>query len=182
MKRILVLDKYVMRRDLAQMDMYFAMEEVFDLVYANEQTIYYLINKGDYDILYLGIYHHVMNVDYNRIFIANKKPVIIDQADNEEKATQKLRYDSIKSKVLLSRYLPNESLSKTWKGKLKLLPWYIDPSRFKPLKKEIDASFVCSINGERIGANRVTIADQLKVIFEKMKLTYRINEYIFFLI
>lgn len=175
--KILVLDKYVMRRDLAQMDMYFAMEEIFDLVYANEQTIYYLINKGNYDILYLGIYHHVMNVDFNRIFIANKKPVIIDQADNEEKATQKLKYDFVENKILLSRYLPNESLQKTWKGETKLLPWFVNPSRFKPLNKIIDASFVCSINGVRIGADRRIIADRLGSALDNAKLMYRIGSF-----
>lgn len=175
--RILVLDKYAMRRDLAQMDMYFAMEEIFEITYATELTIYYLIKKGDYDILYLGIYHHVMNIDYDRVFSENKKPIIIDQADNEEKATQKLKYDQIKQKVLLARYLPNEAIEKAFNFKIELLPWYVNPNRFKPALKDIDVLFICSINGERIGNDRKQIASRLKGIFDKAELSYIIGEY-----
>ena len=55
--RLLVIDIYHFPRDLAQTDMYIALRQSYDVVFATPENIMDFVNDGQYDILYLGIYH-----------------------------------------------------------------------------------------------------------------------------
>lgn len=143
---ILVIDKFNAPRDPAQMDMYKAMECIHDVSYGTPSDI---IHSWAWDVLYLGIYHQVLPIDYTKIDC----PVIIDQADNEDfvRRLTKIPYSNIKTpKVFLSRYLPNEALQAVI-PEAKQLSWYIDPERviYRGDKKSIDVSFICTIHGNR---------------------------------
>jgi hypothetical protein len=107
----------------------------------------------------------------------NKKSIIIDQADNDgfiARISRKNIYPE--NSILLSRYLPDEKLSKRWKGKLISFPWYINPDRFVPQEKTIDVSFVCMMNIKRIGTNRKKMSLDIKNYCEKNLLSYKIGE------
>jgi hypothetical protein len=149
--RILVIDRYNMPRDLAQMDMYKAMEAQHTLTYANKFDVYKHVSQHDYDLIYLGIYHHVLKIEWEYLYTMVNTPIIIDQADNDEFINYDWKYPA--NSTLVSRYLPNR-IEGYWGKKVYLLPWYINPERFKPAEKDVDMMFVCSIRGKRIGYNR----------------------------
>jgi hypothetical protein len=176
---ILVYDKYNNPRDLAQMDMYYALEEKHNLIYANSTNLISLITEGNYDILYLGILHPWHgNINWEQALNINRKPILIDQADNEgfmARSNSKYIYNESNC-ILLSRYLPNR-LTNVWKGKLCLLPWYINPDRFIPQEKIIDVSFVCMINIKRLGSDRKQMSQDILKYCEENELNYIIGEY-----
>lgn len=179
--KILVIDKYNYPRDLAQMDMYKALNKHFEIEYATSQNLINLIQEDDYDYLYLGIYHPWCGkIDWDLLFKLNKKPILIDQADNEgftARVNSKFQYKG--NYILLSRYLPNKKLEDYWKDKLYLLPWYIDPYRFIPDEKTIDMSFVCTININRIGRDRKKMSEDILKYCQENELKHVIGEYYF---
>ena len=180
--RILVIDKYNQMRDLAQMDMYDALSQKYDIIYANYSNITSLIKQSNYDLLYLGIYHPwcgLSPTELEEILKINKKPVIIDQADNESFIARKnfrtLYNDS--NCILLSRYLPNKILNEKWKGKLFSLPWYINLKRFIPQEKILDVAFICMIQVKRLGSDRKKMSEDIFDYCEKNGLKHKIGEY-----
>ena len=178
--KILVIDKYNYQRDLAQMDMYNVLSENYDVIFSNSENLLNFVTEDNYDYLYLGIYHPWCgDIDWDLIFSINKKPIIIDQVDNEGfigRIDSKINY--VGDSILLSRYLPNNMLERFWKGKLELLPWYINPDRFITQEKEIDIVFVCSINiANRIGNDRVKMSKDIAEYCNTNKLSYVIGEY-----
>jgi hypothetical protein len=177
--RILIFDKYNYPRDLAQMDMYYALSEVYETIFATPENLIDLITEDQYDYLYLGIYHPWCGkINWDLVFSLNKKPIIIDQADNEGFLARKIsKFNYGENSILLSRYLPNERLRKFWKGKLCLLPWYINPERFIPREKQIDISFVCMININRLGADRKKMSEDILKYSEDNKLIHKIGQY-----
>lgn len=177
--RILVIDKYNHPRDLAQMDMYYALKEKYDVIFANSENIMTLITEDQYDYLYLGIYHPWCGkLDWKLIFSINKKPIIIDQADNDGfmyRIASNFKYEG--NCILLSRYLPYDKLNNIWKGKIQSLPWYINPERFQSKEKTIDVSFVCTININRLGTDRKKLSKKVFDYCENNNLSYKIGEY-----
>lgn len=175
--KILVIDKYNYPRDLAQMDMYHALSEIYEIIFATSENLIDFINDNEYDYLYLGIYHPWCGIiNWNLVFSLNKKPIIIDQADNDGFiARSKFKYPD--NCILLSRYLPNIKLSNFWKGKLYLLPWYINSNRFISRKKQIDIAFVCMINIKRLGTDRKKMSEDILKYCNDNELTYSIGEY-----
>ena len=178
--KLLVIDLYNYKRDLAQTDMYKALKDEYDLIFANKKKFYNLVKEGDYDFLYLGIYHPWCGVNnLEEILKINKKPVIIDQADNEGfmfRISSKNIYPE--NSVLLSRYLPHVGLSRMWKGKMCLLPWYIDSNRFEPKEKTTDVSFVCTIDiNNRIGADRKKMRTDIKNYCVENNLSHVVGQY-----
>ncbi len=151
---IVILDSYYERRDLAQMDMYNALDEVYNIRVAyNGEDVINLMYWAD--VLYLGIYHQAMRVNLQELFIIVRCPVIIDQADNEDfvRNFAAMGYDAIKTpKVFLSRYLPHPELTEVCApAPVAQLSWYIDPSRFAPAPvKDVDVAFVCRLKGIRL--------------------------------
>ena len=175
--KILVIDVYNHPRDPAQMDMYQALSEKYDVGFATYKTLHTLVKQGNYDYLYLGIYHPWCDVsNLEEILKINKKPVIIDQADNEGFMARK-NSKSIYSEnsILLSRYLPNERIK--WNGKLRLLPWYINPSRFTQQEKSIDVAFICTMRFARLGTDRKKMSLDIYDYCEKNGLSHKIGEY-----
>ena len=176
---ILVYDKYNNPRDLAQMDMYSALSEKYNIIYANSTNLISLITEGNYDLLYLGILHPWHgSINWEQALNINRKPILIDQADNEgfmARSNSKYIYNESNC-ILLSRYLPNR-LTNVWKGKLFLLPWYINPNRFIPQEKTIDISFVCMINIRRLGSDRKQMSQDILKYCEENGLSYVIGEY-----
>jgi len=180
--KILVFDFYNYPRDLAQTDMYHVLREHYgdDIKFSNKYNFSDHVKKGNYDFLYLGIYHPWCGISRSvleELLKINQKPTIIDQADNEG-FMARLSFRNIYSEnsILLSRYLPNERLSKTWKGKLLLLPWYINSNRFIPQEKNIDVSFVCTMGIKRLGTDRKKMSQQIKKYCEEHNLTYKVEE------
>lgn len=177
--KILVIDRYNYARDLAQMDMYQVLSEEYNVGFAIHKTLMTLVKQDNYDYLYLGIYHPWCGIsNLEEILKINKKPVIIDQADNEgfiARISKKNIYSE--NNILLSRYLPNENLGRFWKDKICLLPWYINPNRFIPQEKTIDVSFVCTINIKRLGVDRKKMSLDIYDYCKKHDLSYKIGEY-----
>jgi len=176
--KMLVIDYYCAPRDLAQMDMYVALYEQYEVIFANSENFADLVKAQDFDYLYLGIYHPWCGkFDWNNLLKINKKPIIIDQADNEGfigRRDTKFEYGD--NCILLSRYLPNDDLRNFWKGKLCLLPWYINPERFIPQEKTIDVAFVCSMNvNNRI--DREKLGERILKYCQDNNLSYKIGEY-----
>lgn len=178
--KILVIDKYNYKRDLAQMDMYSALSEKYEIIYAKSDNLMDYISDGNYDLLYLGIYHPwCAKPDWNELFKINKKPILIDQADNEGFVARvynnKFEYKG--DYILLSRYLPNKNIDRIWKHRLSLLPWYINPNRFIPQEKTIDTTFVCTINIRRLGNDRKIMSNDILKYCQNNNLSYKIGEY-----
>lgn len=179
--KILIIDKYNYPRDIAQMDMYEALSEKYEIIFATPKNILSLITEENYDYLYLGIYHPWCGLSQEKlqeIININNKPLLIDQADNEGfigRIDSKVNYGE--KCILLSRYLPHEELEKFWTGSLKLLPWYINPDRFIPQEKEIDIAFVCTMNINRLGVDRKKMSFDILNYCENNNLTYKIGEY-----
>lgn len=149
--RILVVDKFNARRDPAQMDMYEALEERHTITRCSSAYLHEYLPSTD--LLYLGIYHQVLPLNYVELFKALTCPVIIDQADNEDfmRRIPQMGYNLIKPpKVFLSRYLPHTALQKAIPN-VKQLSWYVNPDRVKYNNepKDIDVAFICSIYGKR---------------------------------
>ena len=149
--RILVIDKFMQPRDPAQTDMYSAIASQHYVTFSSKPMEDVMVDN--YDLLYLGIYHQAMKIDLCQLLHYNKKPIIIDQADNEEWISRnKIRMHK-NIKYVLSRYLPNEALENYCREHglpLALLPWYVNPDRFYPAEKRAyDVSFVCSMYGRR---------------------------------
>jgi len=130
--------------------------------FATERDLMLKVRSGKYDMLYLGIHHQGMKINWSLVFQMNKRPVIIDQADNEEMMNCSLNYRLIKEKRLLSRYLPHDDLCYYWGDDVFLMPWYIDAKRFNEKTKVNDIAFVCFINGIRLGLDRKKISEGLK--------------------
>jgi hypothetical protein len=149
--RILVIDKFFQPRDPAQTDMYRVMADGHYCTFSENPMEDIMIDN--YDILYLGIYHPNLDLDLSQLLLYNHKPVIIDQADNEEFVQRNKIPMSPNVKWVLSRYLPNETLETycTQNGfPLAFLPWYVNPDRFYVTKEKLyDISFVCSMYGKR---------------------------------
>jgi hypothetical protein len=178
--KILIIDKYNFPRDLAQMDIYNILSKNYEVIFATPENLIDSINNSLYDYLYLGIYHPWCGFSqWKSLFEINKKPILIDQADNEgfmARKETKIKYEG--NCILLSRYLPNEKLKNFWKGKLYLLPWYINPERIKPQEKNIDVAFVCTINIiSRLGADRKKLSKEILKYCEINKLSYKIGEF-----
>ena len=150
---ILVVDSFSVERDPAQMDMYRALESCYNVAYCYPETIYDMLPLAD--VLYLGIYHQVLPLDWLHLFSNVRCPVIIDQADNEDfiRRLHQMNYEYIRpKKVFLSRYLPHYGLD-TIVSPLKQLSWFIDPNRvnYNGEEKDIDVAFVCSLYRKRTG-------------------------------
>ena len=149
--RILIVDKFFQPRDPAQADMYAAM--------ATEHYVTFSVNPiedimcDNYDLLYLGIYHQSLDLDLSQLLFYNKKPVIIDQADNEEWVERNKIKMGVNIKYVLSRYLPNDALETYCHEHgfpYALLPWYVNPERFYTNKDKLyDIVFVGSLYGAR---------------------------------
>lgn len=149
--RILVVDKFNARRDPAQMDMYEALAEKHTITMASTDFLHEHLSTTD--LIYLGIYHQVLPINYMRLFSEVSRPVIIDQADNEDflRRIPKMGYNLIKPpKVFLSRYIPHTELQEAIPD-VKQLSWYVNPDRVKynGEPKDIDVAFICSIYGKR---------------------------------
>jgi hypothetical protein len=146
--KILLIDSLFQRRDPAQTDMYVLMSAKHKLITDNDILMHLI--KQDYDVIWLGIYHHRMTIDWDQVLRLNTKPVIVDQADNEEFVQSGIKYHG--DVTVLSRYLPNENLSKHCKKNryaLKYLPWYINSKRFKIQEKTCDVAFICTMHPDR---------------------------------
>jgi len=157
--KILIVDKFFQPRDPAQTDMYKAISEQHYATFSSNPMEDIMI--GNYDLLYLGIYHPNLDLDLSQLLFYNQKPVIIDQADNEEFVNRNKIRMSTNIKYILSRYLPNEALETYCLQNgfpVTLLPWYVNPDRFYISKDKLyDISFVCSMYG-----NRKVMAEHIK--------------------
>ncbi len=136
---------------MAQYDMYELLSREHELMFASTAEWKLLIDKAD--LIWLGIYHQTFPIDWDE-FCMTDKPVIIDNADNEEFVEKNgiIPYRNIKRKIFTSRYLPNEGiikLSHILNVPLMQLSWYINSNRFKPAKKDIDVVFIASMTDER---------------------------------
>ncbi len=169
--RILIIDTFLQRRDPAQTDMYVVMSKKHTLVFNN--PVEHLLLQ-DYDLLWLGIYHQRIQLDFSQVFYLNTAPVIIDQADNEEFLKETYLYRGLKEATVLSRYKPIETAEHPdIKGfTSKVLPWFIDAKRIPELRKTADIAFICSIYGRR-----EAIQKSLKSIGRKHKLRMVVGEY-----
>ena len=156
MIKILFLWDGVRKRDLAEKDMAEIISENYNLTYATPEDIFLKI-KQPHDILWLGIYHRVLPIDFTKLFDLVTSPVIIDQADNEhfmkhQGGNKALPYNKIKRGVFCSRYLPYAPL-KVYANSIgltvKQLSWYINPKRFRSEEKTIDVCFLGSMNARR---------------------------------
>jgi len=152
---ILVVDSFSVERDPAQMDMYRAIEKHHEVVYCStNEELWLLLPRTD--IVYLGIYHVGLPIDWGLFVMTCDKPIIIDNADNEGqvKNAGKIGYQWMKRKILTSRYLPHkgmEDLAIECGTSVMSLPWYIDPERVKQRgKKTNDIAFMCTQYGKRI--------------------------------
>lgn len=176
--KILVLDLYNVPRDLAQTDMYLVFNEKFDMIFSNKFNFLDLLKKNDFDYLYLGLYHTWCGVKNLASILKNvNKPIIIDQADNEGFIARISKNNFYpKNSILLSKYLPNDRLSQVWGDNLYLLPWYINADRFISNKKEIDVSFICTMEINRLGNDRKKIGENVEKYCKKNHLTYKIGQ------
>lgn len=150
--RILIIDKFFQRRDLAQMDMYSVIAKHHDCIFSENPADIFSTN---YDLLYLGIYHQSFTIDWDQALFYSRAPVIIDQADNEEFVERDgILRNSRNAKCVLSRYLPNDSFEDhchKYGAKYALLPWYVNPDRFYVTPdKRYDVTFIGSLYGKRI--------------------------------
>lgn len=140
--RILVIDKFLQPRSSSQMDMYLAMSSVHDVFLSADPVGDVL--RGEYDLLYLGLYHQVIGVDMYQLLRMNSKPILVDQSDNEEF----IERNSIPGgATFLSRYLPNEAFESYCKERgisYAWLPFYVNPDRFNAIKKDVEYAFICS--------------------------------------
>lgn len=172
--KLLVIDKLLQGRSGgAECDMYDVMRERHDLMFAGDNLLP-LLWANDYDALWLGPYHHRMDINWHQVFHINRKPVYISQADNEEFAQVLPVYPE--GTVICCRYLPNEPIQNYADKhgyKTALLPWYIDPSKFPVNQKTCDVAFICSMNTER----RIEIAERVKQICADNKWTCVVGEY-----
>lgn len=171
--KILVIDSFFQPRDPAQADMYLLMAEYHELI-TDGDIISHLI-KQDYDLLWLGIYHHRLPIDLYQVLFLNTRPVIIDQADNEEFIKTDIKYTINNPITVLSRYLPHDKLKKycTKKGyDLKYLPWYVNANRVTLENKTCDVAFMCSMYGKR-----ETMRDEIAALCKYNNYTSVIGEY-----
>jgi hypothetical protein len=156
--KILILDSYYRMRDMAQMDIYKAMElSGHEIIYGNQLEWWRSMQwAGDYDALYLGLVHENMGIDWPALYFLNHgRPIYFDQADNEEFVSKHKARPYLKEKhTVISRYLPNariESFVAKIGYKLHLMPWYVDADRIRSMagtqSKDIDVSFICSKEG-----------------------------------
>lgn len=152
---ILVVDSFSVERDPAQMDMYRAMEKHHEVVYCStNEELWVLLPRCD--IVFLGIYHAELPINWGLFVMTCDKPVIIDNADNEEQVYKagKIGYQWMKRKVFTSRYLPHEGmgdLARECNTSAMSLPWYIDPGRVcQRDEKTNDIAFMCTQYGKRV--------------------------------
>lgn len=172
--KLLVIDKLLQGRSGgAECDMYLVMALKHELVFAGDNLLP-LLYTGDYDALWLGPYHHRMDINWHQVFHINRKPVYISQADNEEFADVLPVYPE--GTVICCRYLPNpaiENYTDKHGYNTALLPWYIDPSKFPVNQKTCDVAFICSMNSGR----RSAIADLIGEICARNRWTCVVGEY-----
>lgn len=148
--KVFVVDKFLERRDPAMTDMYSAMAKKYSI---SSGDILTNPLSQNYDILWLGIYHHRMGIDINQLRYLNTKPIIIDQADNEEFLGEINLYKGLQNVTVLSRYLPHIKLERKCAElgfAVKLLPWYVNPARMPQNKKTCDVAYICSMYGDRL--------------------------------
>lgn len=149
--RILIIDKFFQPRDPAQTDMYAVMASEHYVTFSCSPMED--IMTDNYDLLYLGIYHQSLDLDLSQLLHYNRKPVIIDQADNEEWVERNKIRMRPNIKWVLSRYLPNNALETYCLQNgfpLAQLPWYVNPDRFYTNRdKSHDIVFIGSMYGAR---------------------------------
>lgn len=153
--RILIVDSFAVNRDPAQNDMYRAIEKHFDVDYCStNEELWLLLPRSD--VVFLGIYHPELDIDWGLFVMTCDKPIIIDNADNEEQIYKagKIGYQWMKRKTFTSRYLPHkgiEDLAKECSTSVVSLPWYINPKRvLQRGNKTNDVAFMCTQYGKRI--------------------------------
>ena len=176
--RILVLDRFYQLRDLAQMDIYAAMRRKYNVFHvAPSEVLRWYKDCFIPDVLWLGIYHQDFGIDLSILpYLQGDRLTVIDQADNEEflERIGYMPYMSFRNKVLLSRYLPNKAMAGAGAVigcEARLMPWYVDASRFTARAKDIDVAFVCSMYGRRD-----TVADSLRSMCGENGWTHHIGE------
>jgi len=153
--KILVVDKFVVNRDPAQTDMYRAMEKHFSVTYCStNEALWLLLPRSD--VIFLGIYHPGLDIDWGLLVMTCDKPIIIDNADNEGqiRSAGKIGYTWMKKKIFTSRYLPHigmTNLASECHTSVMPLPWYINPERVSQRgNKTNDIAFICTQHGKRI--------------------------------
>jgi len=172
--KILIIDRYD-RRDLAQMDMYQLIAKEHDVYFARDDELFSYIHKVN--LIWLGIYHQELTIDWASFILYCKCPVIIDNADNEEfeERNDTVPYQFIRNKIFTSRYLPNEAMTRIgviYKAPVRQLTWYVNPDRMLNYPKNIDLAFMASLFDAR-----VKLADDIKKIATMQKWTTAIGEY-----
>jgi hypothetical protein len=174
---ILIVDKFAVNRDPAQNDMYRAIERHFDVDYCStNEALWLLLPRSD--VVFLGPYHPGLDIDWGLFVMTCDKPVIIDNADNEEQVQKagQIGYQWMKKKIFTSRYLPHRSmtnLAAACNTSVMLLPWFIDPSRVPERgKKTNDIAFICTQYGKRI-----YIGTSIRALAQKNGWTCIVGEY-----
>jgi len=172
--KILIIDKYS-RRDLAQMDMYQLISQEHSIYFAQDNELFQYLH--DVDLVWLGIYHQELIIDWGAFILYCKVPVIIDNADNEEFEVKadNVPYQFIKNKIFTSRYLPNEAMSRigvVYNAPVRQLTWYVNPDRMLNYPKNIDIAFMASIFDTRI-----KLAEDIKKVAAAQKWTSAVGEF-----
>ena len=173
--KILIIDKFFQKHDLAQVDMYRVIAEHHKVTFSVNPMADIL--KDDYDLLYLGLYHQSLenDLDISALLFHNRKPVIVDQADNEEFIQRnQIRADQ-NIKWVLSRYLPNGEFEGYCHERglpYAILPWYVNPDRFPMGEKTNEIAFIASMYG-----NRNDLAKQIRSMVDVDSTSYIIGEY-----
>ena len=175
--KILVVDSFVVNRDPAQNDMYRAMEKHHEVSYCStNEALWLLLPRSD--VVFLGIYHVGLPIDWGLFVMTCDKPIIIDNADNEEQVQDagRVGYQWMKKKIFTSRYLPHRTmtnLAATCNTSVMLLPWYINPGRIPERgKKTNDVAFICTQYGKRI-----EIGASIRAMAQKNGWTCIVGEY-----
>lgn len=182
--RILILWNGLRRRDLGQENIYYELGKRYDIIYTTPDTYLFDVQNIDYDVLWLDIYHCVLNIDWECFVNVIKKPVIFDQADNEYYVNKMNVFIDVISKlssggVITSRYLPNNIIEE-YGGKINLpvkqLSWCYDDDFIKKksfIDKDIDVSFLCSLNTPL----RKKIREEIIEVCDERKIKYMVGDY-----
>ncbi|NOR44093.1 MAG: hypothetical protein GQ534_00775 [Candidatus Delongbacteria bacterium] len=166
-KKILIIDRYKKKRDLAQMNIYSYLDDNFNCKFISKISLIPLINFKKFDIIYLGIFHldihargkrNKFQKDLNSLLRSLNKDqiLIVDQADNEiflEKSTGKnqIKYNRLEGKkYLIDRYSTNVLKEFADENNFSLInmQWSIDPDKFQNTNyetKDIDVTFISTI-------------------------------------
>jgi hypothetical protein len=181
--KILILWDGVKKRDIAQQYIYDYLSKNNEIFFSTPNTIFTDITMYNFDVLWLDIMHIRFNIDWNLLFSNFNKPIIFDQADNEEFVKEQELYSPmyklIKLGVVCSRYLPNEKLQNFCKNNnlvLKQLSWYFKKDFFKNIKKQkknIDVSYICSFETKE----RIKLKDKIENVCKNNNWNYVIGNY-----